>query len=140
MKDEALAHLYDILRAANAVKTFVAGHQFDDYTSDEQLRSAVERKFEIMGEALNRIHRDAPALLKRIREHREIISFRNILVHGYDAIDDQIVWDVIEADLDTLIQDVEAILRDNQDRTTESNATSGSPRRFALRPTRSGSF
>ena len=48
MKDEALAHLYDILRAANVVKTFVAGHKFDDYTSDEQLRSAVERKFEIM--------------------------------------------------------------------------------------------
>lgn len=125
MKDEVLAHLYDILTAANAVKAFVAGHGFDDYSSNEQLRSAVERKFQIMGEALNRLHRDEPALLNHIREHREIISFRNILVHGYDAIDDQIVWSVIETDLDTLIQDVESLFKDNQARTNESNATSG---------------
>ena len=110
MKDESLAHLHDVLQAASAVKAFVAGHGLDDYTCDEQLRSAVERKFEIMGEALSRIRRDDPDLLDHIREHREIISFRNILVHGYDAIDDRIVWDVIEADLDTLVQDVRAIL------------------------------
>ncbi len=125
MKDEALAHLYDILQSANAVKAFVAGHDFDDYSSDEQLRSAVERKFEIMGEALNRLHRDDPHLLHHIREHREIISFRNILVHGYDAIDDQIVWSVIETDLDTLIQDVESIFKDIQDRTNGLSPTSG---------------
>lgn len=125
MKDELLAHLHDIVQAARAVKAFVAGRTFEHYTSDEQLRSAVERKFEIMGEALNRIHRDAPGLLQHIRQHRDIISFRNILVHGYDSIDDQIVWGVVEDDLDNLIQDVEAILHQDQDRTNESNATSG---------------
>ena len=60
MKDEVLAHLHDIAQAGKAVKTFVAGRTFDHYTSDEQLRSAVERKFQIMGEALNRIRRDEP--------------------------------------------------------------------------------
>ncbi len=110
MKHETLAPLHDILQAANAVKAFVAGRDFDAYSSDEQLRSAVERKFEIMGEALNRIRRDEPVLLERIRDHREIVSFRNILIHGYDAIDDRIVWDVIETDLETLSQDVQAIL------------------------------
>lgn len=111
MKDEVLAHLHDVLQAAKAVKAFVAGHTFDHYASDDQLRSAVERKFEIMGEALNRIRRDEPDLLQHIREHRDIISFRNILVHGYDAIDDQIVWGVIEDDLDKLIEDVESLLK-----------------------------
>ena len=104
--DEVLAHLHDILLAARSVKQFVADRTFTHYASDEQLRSAVERKFEIMGEALNRIGKNDPGLLARIRDHRDIISFRNILIHGYDAIDDRIVWGVIEEDLDTLIEDV----------------------------------
>ena len=106
MKDETLAHLHDILRAADALKEFVGGRTLNDYASDEQLRSAVERKFEIMGEALNRVRRDDPALLFQIRHYRDIASFRNILLHGYDTIDDRIVWGVIEEDLDHLIQDV----------------------------------
>jgi uncharacterized protein with HEPN domain len=88
------------------MKEFVAGSNFDHYCSNELLRSAVERKFEIMGEALNRIDRDDPGILSQIHDHRDIISFRNILVHGYDAIDDRIVWGVIKEDLDSLIEDV----------------------------------
>jgi len=125
MKDDVLGHLHDITQAGKSLKAFVAGRTFDEYASDEQLRSAVERKFEIMGEALNRIRRDEPELLERIREHRDIISFRNILVHGYDTIDDRIVWGVIEEDLDNLLEDAAALLPGDQDRTTESNATSG---------------
>ena len=107
MKDETLAHVHDVIQAGRAIKQFVSGRTFQDCTSDEQLRSAVERKFEIIGEALNRTKRDEPELLARIRHYRDIISFRNILVHGYDAIDDRIVWGVIEEDLDNLIRDVE---------------------------------
>ncbi len=115
MKDEVLAHLHDIVQAGNAVKKFVDGRSIDDYTSDEQLRSAVERKCEIMGEALNRIHRDEPTLLQHIRDHRDIISFRNILIHGYDTIDDLIVWGVIEEGLDNLIKDAETLLHTERD-------------------------
>lgn len=110
MKDEVLAHLHDIVQAGNAVKSFVTGCTFDRYSSDEQLRSAVERKFEIMGEALNRIRRDEPNILQKIRDHRDIISFRNILIHGYDTIDDLIVWGVIEEGLGNLIKDAETLL------------------------------
>jgi uncharacterized protein with HEPN domain len=110
MKPESPAHLHDILQAGRAIKAFVSGRTFEEYAADEQLRSAVERKFEIMGEALNRIRRDDPELLPRIRDHRDIVSFRNILVHGYDAIDDRIVWGVIEEDLDGLIEDVQGLV------------------------------
>jgi len=74
------------------------------------LRSAVERKFEIIGEALNRIRRENPSLMNRIRDHRDIISFRNILVHGYDSIDDRIAWGIIEEDLDRLLEDISELL------------------------------
>jgi uncharacterized protein with HEPN domain len=110
MKTETPAHLHDILEAGRAIKAFISGKTFEEYCSDELLRSAVERKFEIMGEAINRIKRDDPELLPQLRYNRDIISFRNILVHGYDAIDDRIVWGVIEEDLDSLIEDVVRLL------------------------------
>ena len=113
MKDEILAHLYDLLHAGHAIREFVRGRTVEDYISDELLRSAVERKFEIMGEALTRIRRDEPELLNAIRDHRDIISFRNILVHGYDSIDDRIVWGVIEEDLADLLSDVQNLLPRN---------------------------
>ena len=105
MRDEVLTHLHAIVHEALAIKQFVTGHTLESYCTHELLRSAVERKFEIIGEALNRIHRDDPDMLARIRNYRDIISFRNILIHGYDVVDNRIVWGVIEEDLDDLIED-----------------------------------
>jgi len=111
MKADTTAHLHDIIQAADAIKQFAAGKTFDDYSSDDILRSAIERKCEIIGEALNRIRRDDADVLEQIRNHREIISFRNILAHGYDSIDDQIVWDVIGDDLDALRLDTRSLIQ-----------------------------
>ena len=110
MRDEILASLYDIQHAGAAIMQFVDGKRRDDYETDEFLRSAVERKFEIIGEALCRIRKVDPAILDRIREHRIVVSFRNILVHGYDSIDNQIVWGIIAEDLARLLSDVEGLL------------------------------
>lgn len=102
--------MLDILEAAKAIKGFVAGKSFKDYSADELLRSGVERKFEIIGEALNRISKIAPDVLNRIRGQRDIVSFRNILAHGYDTIDDRIVWGIIEENLGLLLTDIKKIL------------------------------
>ena len=110
MKDDIRAHLHDVLQAGRAARDFVKGKTIADYIADELLRSGVERKLEIMGEALNRIKREEPELLQGIREYRDIISFRNILVHGYDTIDDRIVWGIVKEDLDNLVEDVERLL------------------------------
>ena len=107
MDKKYLAHLYDIREAIEAIFLFTENASFEEYEQNEMLRSAVERKFEIVGEALNRIKRDNPELLESIREHRKIISFRNILIHGYDNIDNRIVWDVIQNDLNNLREDAE---------------------------------
>ena len=110
MKDDTQAHLHDVIQSAYSIRKFVNDKSFEMYSSDELLRSAVERKFEIMGEALNRIRREETDILDNIRYHRDIISFRNILIHGYDTIDDRIVWGIIEEDLDSLIEDVEKLI------------------------------
>ena len=110
MADELLKHLHDIREATAAIFRFVHSKTFDDYEQDELLRSGIERKFEIIGEALNRIRRDDPTLLDKIREHRNIVSFRNILAHGYDSLDNRIVWGIIEEDLGKLLADVERLI------------------------------
>ena len=114
MADDVPKHLYEIKEAASAVLRFVDGKTFDDYEKDELLSSGVERKFEIIGEALNRIKKENAAVLDMIREHRNIVSFRNILAHGYDNIDDRIVWGIIEEDLANLLEDVVRLLRERE--------------------------
>jgi uncharacterized protein with HEPN domain len=119
MKDDVLRHLFDIRESATAIRQFLVGKSFHEYSEDQLLRSAVERKFEIIGEALNRIRKDDPSILSRIREHRSIISFRNILIHGYESVDDRVVWGIIEEDLENLIEDVTVLLAEH-DRTSGS--------------------
>ena len=117
MGDDILKHLYDIKEAASEIRQFVEGKTFQNYDEDELLQSGVERKFEIIGEALNRIKKDDPNVLENIRESRSIISFRNILIHGYDAVDNKIVRGIIEEDLDNLIEDIDKLI-EKKDRTS----------------------
>ena len=57
--------------------------------------------------------KDDLSILSEIREHRSIISFRNILIQGYNSIDPRIVWEIVEEDLENLIQDVARLLKEN---------------------------
>lgn len=111
MKDEVVEHLEDILREAFDIKEFTSGISFEQYSKDRLLKAGMERKLEIIGEALNRIRSIDEDSLEKIREYRNIISFRNILAHGYDIIEDKVVWGIIENDLDILIADVKYLLR-----------------------------
>ena len=73
-------------------------------------RSAVERQFGIIGEALSRLSRDHAEVAAEIPDRARIIAFRNILIHGYAAVDDQIVWGVVEAYLEQLRTAVQRLL------------------------------
>jgi uncharacterized protein with HEPN domain len=59
------------------------------------IQAAVERKFEIVGEALNRLQRTAPELFDQVPEAARIVGFRNILAHGYDIVDPELVWNAV---------------------------------------------
>ena len=112
MRLESMKHLDDMRRAAGLISQFVAGRDLDDYVADPQLRSAVERQFQILGEALTRLTKTDAAAAGRISHATRIIAFRNILTHGYDIVDNEVVWDVIETDLPVLRQQVAAALAD----------------------------
>jgi uncharacterized protein with HEPN domain len=68
------------------------------------LRSAVDRQFEIVGEALNRLGHADPETAERIEDLPRIVAFRNVLIHGYATIDDAIVWQVATDRLPGLIE------------------------------------
>ena len=110
MRLEAKKYLEDIRQAAELLERFARGKVIADYQEDPLLRSGVERQFEIIGEALNRLARIDPATAERVSEHRRIIGFRNVLIHGYNAIDDNVVWETLEAKLPTLRREVDALL------------------------------
>lgn len=76
-------YLSDAHEAARNALRFTNGRTFEEYANDLLLRSGVERQLLTVGEALNQMSRLDPALAARIPEIRNIIGFRNILVHGY---------------------------------------------------------
>jgi uncharacterized protein with HEPN domain len=74
------------------------------------LRAATERQFEVVGEALAQLARIDQTTAARVSEHRRIIAFRNILVHGYANVDNRLVWDILETKLPTLRREVTLLL------------------------------
>ena len=89
---------------------FTKGMSVEDYCRNELVKAAVERKFAIIGEAFVRLKEDYPVLLERISDTEKIFGFRNVLVHGYDIIDDATIWSAIESNLPILLKEVETLL------------------------------
>jgi uncharacterized protein with HEPN domain len=99
LKRDPKSLLWDAREAANAIAAMTAGKSFADFDGDIVLRSAVERQFEIAGEALRQLARLDAALAAKVPDLRETVAFRNILIHGYAVIDRARVWQVVQKDL-----------------------------------------
>jgi uncharacterized protein with HEPN domain len=110
MRLESKKILEDVRSAAAHILEFTRGKTFDDYVKDEMLQSAVERQFEIIGEALNRLSKIDAQTVSKISYFERIISFRNILIHGYDLVDNAVVWDVIQQDMPHLHNEVKLLI------------------------------
>ena len=110
MARDPRALLADVLDAAQSIERFQHGLDLDGFRTDELVRSGVERKLEIVGEALNRLSREDPELAARIPDIARIVGFRNVLAHGYEIVDDEVVWDAATTDLPALAACVEALL------------------------------
>lgn len=104
--------LQDIADACALIRRATQDKTLTVYEQDGVIRSAVERNFEIIGEALNRIRRSDPTTAARVPEHDNIIAFRNLLIHGYDVIDHARVWEVIQNDLPRLQEQVQKLLQE----------------------------
>lgn len=106
MKVEAAKLILDIREAIVQILKFTEGMSFEDYVADDKTRAAVERKFEIVGEACARLRERTPDVFDKIPTAPQIIGFRNRLIHGYDQVDDAIVWDVISRKMPELLNNL----------------------------------
>lgn len=108
MKLEIRKLLYDIKESIESIDNYLGEKKdFNIYVADKMLRRAVEREFEIIGEAMNRIEKIDSSI--NISSKKLIINMRNRVIHGYDKIDNDIVWGTIVRHLPKLKQEVESL-------------------------------
>ncbi len=101
--------LADILEAIEAIERFLGPtRNYYDYLENELLRSGIERKLEIIGEAVNRILKTDPSF--KIENSRQIVDLRNRVAHGYDSISNDAIWAIIVKHLPLLKAEVEGPL------------------------------
>jgi uncharacterized protein with HEPN domain len=113
MHADAAKLLWDAREATRRITRYTSGKCFADYQADDLLRSAVERQFEIVGEALAQLRRIDSETAAAVPELPRIVAFRNVLVHGYASIDDALVWGVVEGDLAPLSAALEGLVADS---------------------------
>ena len=111
MPRDPRAWLADIVAACDLLIEFTKGKTFSDYGSDALLRSAVERQFEIVGEALRVVLQHQPERAADITDARAIIAFRNQLTHAYSAVDHATVWGLLERRVPQLRTEVSRVLQ-----------------------------
>lgn len=96
MRPETAAALFDMDRAAARIMEATAGRTFADYEADWYFQSAVERQFEILGEALARVRDFEASIFERITDGAKIVGLRNVIIHGYDTVDPAILWAIVD--------------------------------------------
>ena len=107
---EIAKYLEDVRQACVEISAYIEGVNFDEYLADGMRLAAVERKLEIIGEALSQARKIDASIDQSIRDLRQIIAFRNIPVHSYASINHKTVWGVLESDMPFLRQQVESLL------------------------------
>jgi len=115
MARDLSAYLQDILEACNSIEDVMSGVSLEEYRSKRAVRSAVEREFIIIGEALRRVSALDETLFSSISNSRAIVDFRNLLAHDYGAVDDDAVFGLVYSDLIVLKAEAGQLLDDCHD-------------------------
>jgi len=110
MDERCAKYLFDVKLAIESLHEFCAEIDAEKYHASLLVRSAVERQFEIIGEALARIRRVDPTLFERIGDAEKIVGLRNIIAHGYDVVDDAILWNAYVEKIPLLQSSVNTLL------------------------------
>ncbi len=110
MTEKSRKYLFDVLLAIELIEEFTIGvGDFSIYDSDRKTQSAVERQLAIIGEALNQFQKLQPDL--RIEHDKQIIAFRNRLVHAYDSLDNSMIWLILKRHIEPLKAEINLLLQ-----------------------------
>lgn len=104
MRAEVKKLLFDVHQAASGLVLMLEGKSLEQFREDRILQLAVERQFEIIGEAFYRLRKVEPGVLEGFPEHVAIVGLRNVIAHGYDAIDYERLMDIARNDVPVLVE------------------------------------
>jgi len=108
---EIKKYLFDIQTSIDSINSYLGDNRdFNAYKTNKLLKRAIERELEIVGEAAGRILKIDPGF--PIENARKIVDLRNWVIHGYDIIDDVIIWGIISIQLPILKDQVAVLLKD----------------------------
>lgn len=109
MDEKVIKYLFDIQESISHIEDFTKEiSSFFEYEDDLLIRRAVERELEIIGEAMHRIlgiNEDID-----IQNSRKIVDLRNRVIHGYDKVDNGVIWSILVKYLPKLKSEVEILL------------------------------
>ncbi len=108
MQREVKKYLFDIISCIENIETYIGEKKFDEYLNNLMLQHAVERNIEIIGEAVNSLLKLYPEI--NITNARRIVDARNKIIHSYDGIQPEQIWDIIINHLPTLKTEVHKLL------------------------------
>ena len=112
MQRDPRAFLWDVREAALAIQKFTESMDARSFAGNELVQAAVERKFEVMGEALNQLSKLDAALAARLPDLPQIVAFRNQLIHGYSTVNPSTVWNIAHKSLPDLLSAVQRLLNE----------------------------
>lgn len=115
MRRDPRAFLWDVREAGFDIQSFIGQMSQEAYIGSALVQSATERKFEVIGEALNQLAKVDGALASRVPDLAQIVAFRNLLIHGYATVNPGTVWNIVQQALPGLLAVVELLLEELDD-------------------------
>ncbi|MDQ3413106.1 MAG: DUF86 domain-containing protein [Chloroflexota bacterium] len=110
MQPETHGRLKDIRQAITFIEDDTRSLTFESFVDDRRVWQPVIYNLQVIGEAMNRMRRQDPEMARRISYRDRMVDFRNALVHGYDDINFETVWEIVETFLPGLKAEVDALL------------------------------
>ena len=119
MLRDITAYLCDIIDACDSIASILAGISLEKYVVTREKRSAVEREFIVIGEAVSMLAKFWPDRFRRLSDGRKVIGFRNILTHNYASVDHETVYETALKDVPKLRRECVEILSASEDVVTD---------------------
>jgi uncharacterized protein with HEPN domain len=110
MDNKIKKYLFDIRESIESIESYLGDKRdYNEYLNNKMLRRAVEREFEIIGEAMTKLDKISPEI--PISSKKQIINIRNRVIHGYDKIDNEIIWGTIVRHIPILKTEIEKLTK-----------------------------
>jgi uncharacterized protein with HEPN domain len=103
--------LEDIYEAITKINAYISNHSFETFQSDDKTIDAVVRNLEIIGEAANKLPQSAKEKASEVQWIR-ITGLRNRIIHEYFGVDLNIIWKIINDDLDNFSKSIKRLRKE----------------------------